>query len=39
MPAWQARIFAWLLRNTARASDFFRVPPEQVLEIGVRVSV
>jgi KUP system potassium uptake protein len=39
MPAWQARIFAWLLRNTARASDFFRISPEQVLVIGVRVAV
>lgn len=39
MPAWQTGIFAWLLRNTARPSDFFRVPPEQVLEIGVRVAL
>jgi KUP system potassium uptake protein len=39
MPVWQIGLFAWLLRNTARPSDFFRIPPEQVLEIGVRVAL
>jgi KUP system potassium uptake protein len=39
MARWRRRLFAWLLRNAQPAADFFRIPPERVIEIGTRIAI
>jgi KUP system potassium uptake protein len=36
---WRARVFSWMMRNAEPASDFFRIPPNRVIEIGTQVSI
>ena len=37
MVPWRQRFFAWMMRNAQPASDFFRMPPNRVIEIGTQV--
>jgi KUP system potassium uptake protein len=37
MPYWREALFATLYRNARTATDFFRLPPNQVVELGTRV--
>jgi len=39
MPLWQDRIFMFLQRNAASPTDFLRIPPGKVLELGEQVTV
>ena len=39
MALWRERLFIFLSRNSQRASSFFHIPPEQVVEIGVVVEI
>jgi KUP system potassium uptake protein len=39
MPIWQQRIFIMLTNQSARAIDFFRIPPDRVVELGMQMSV
>ncbi|OQW72397.1 MAG: potassium transporter Kup [Proteobacteria bacterium ST_bin13] len=39
MPLWQDRIFMFLQRNTSDPTDFLRIPPGKVLELGEQVTV
>lgn len=39
MPAWQTLLFEAISRNAQRATDFFKLPPEQVFEIGTQVEL
>lgn len=39
LPYWQERIFIWLNRNAARATAYYHLPEEQVLEIGLQVGL
>ncbi len=39
MPVWQSRFFIYLSRNSASASDYFRIPAGRVVEIGAQVNV
>ncbi|MBH0201652.1 MAG: potassium transporter Kup [Nitrospira sp.] len=39
MALWRERLFVFLSRNSQRASSFFHIPPEQVVEIGVVVEI
>ncbi|SHL44787.1 KUP system potassium uptake protein [Bradyrhizobium lablabi] len=39
LPAWQERIFAVMERNAVHVSDFFHLPPDQVVEIGRQVAI
>jgi KUP system potassium uptake protein len=39
MPHWQERIFASMLRNASHVTDYFRLPSEQVVEIGRQISI
>jgi KUP system potassium uptake protein len=32
-------VFAWLSRNVRAATDYFAIPPEQVIEIGSQVDL
>ncbi|MGH7924375.1 MAG: potassium transporter Kup [Candidatus Binatus sp.] len=39
MARWRARCFAVMSRNATRATAFFQIPPEQVVEIGIQVKL
>ncbi len=39
MALWRERLFVWMSRNAQTATHFFRLPPEQVIEVGVQVEV
>ncbi|TCD05031.1 potassium transporter Kup [Erythrobacteraceae bacterium CFH 75059] len=34
LPKWREKIFAWMLRNSATAMEFFRLPSNRVVELG-----
>ncbi len=36
---WRQGLFGWMLRNSQPASDFFRIPPNRVIEIGTQVVI
>lgn len=39
MPHWQGKLFALMVRNGMHVTDLFRLPSNQVVEIGRRVSI
>jgi KUP system potassium uptake protein len=39
MSYWRETLFATLYRNARTATDFFRLPPNQVVELGTRVTL
>ncbi len=39
MRRWRARLFAWLSRNAAGATDFFQLPPNRVVELGTQLEI
>jgi KUP system potassium uptake protein len=39
MPFWQQRIFIMLTNQSARAIEFFRIPPDRVVELGMQMSI
>jgi KUP system potassium uptake protein len=39
MARWRERLFVLLARNATRATAFFRLPPERVVELGVQVEL
>ncbi|MDE2446071.1 MAG: potassium transporter Kup [Alphaproteobacteria bacterium] len=39
MPFWQQRIFIMLANQSSRAIEFFRLPPDRVVELGMQMSV
>lgn len=39
MSRWQTMLFEGLSRNAQRATDFFKLPPDQVFEIGTQVEL
>lgn len=39
MPIWREHIFAWMFRNAMRATDYFRIPPNRVVELGTQVEI
>jgi KUP system potassium uptake protein len=39
MARWRVRCFAFMSRNAVRATAFFHLPPEQVVEIGIQVEL
>ena len=39
MPIWREKIFAFMSRNALRATAFFRIPAEQVFEVGTQVEL
>jgi KUP system potassium uptake protein len=39
MPLWQDRLFMFLQRNASDPTDFLRIPPGKVLELGEQVAV
>jgi KUP system potassium uptake protein len=39
MPLWQDRLFIILARNASDATDYFQIPTDRVVEIGMQVTV
>ena len=39
IPAWMARLFMLMARNSAPASDYFHIPAGRVVELGAQVNV
>ena len=39
MAAWREKLFVLMARNAVRATAFFRLPPERVVELGVQVEM
>jgi KUP system potassium uptake protein len=39
MAMWREKIFVLMARNAVRATAFFRLPPERVVELGVQVEM
>ncbi|MEZ6071459.1 MAG: potassium transporter Kup [Pirellulales bacterium] len=39
MAQWRERLFAWMSRNSQTATAYYRLPPDQVIEVGVQVEL
>jgi KUP system potassium uptake protein len=39
MALWREHVFAWMMRNAASANDFFRIPPNRVVELGSQIEI
>jgi len=39
MPLWRERLFVFLARNAVRATSFFKIPPDRVVELGMQVEL
>jgi KUP system potassium uptake protein len=39
MSMWREKLFVLMARNAVRATTFFRLPPERVVELGVQVEI
>jgi KUP system potassium uptake protein len=39
MAMWRERLFVLMARNAVRATTYFRLPPERVVELGVQVEI
>jgi KUP system potassium uptake protein len=39
MPLWQDHLFIFLMKNAANPTDFFKIPPGRVVELGAQVTV
>jgi KUP system potassium uptake protein len=39
MAIWREHLFAFMTRNALRATAFFKIPPNQVFEVGAQVEL
>ena len=39
MAVWREKLFAWMLRNSATAMEFFRLPTNRVVELGSQLEI
>jgi hypothetical protein len=39
MAGWRNTLFVFLSRNARRATNFFQIPPDRVVEIGMQVEL
>jgi KUP system potassium uptake protein len=39
MPLWRERLFVLMSRNAVRATSFFNIPPQRVVEIGIQLEL
>jgi KUP system potassium uptake protein len=39
MSLWREHLFAWMSRNATRATDFFNIPTNRVVELGAHVDI
>jgi KUP system potassium uptake protein len=36
---WEPELFAWMVRNAQSPMDFFKIPPNRVIELGTQVEL
>ena len=36
---WRERLFAWMRRNEARASAFYKIPPSRAIDFGIQIEI
>jgi KUP system potassium uptake protein len=36
---WRRTLFGWMLENSTSVADYFRLPPDRVIEVGARVAI
>jgi len=39
MALWRDHLFAWMSRNATRATDYFRLPANRVIELGTHIEI
>ena len=39
IPRWRERLFAWMRRNEARATAFYKIPTSRAIEFGIQVEI
>jgi KUP system potassium uptake protein len=39
MAVWREKLFAWMLRNAESAMEFFKLPPNRVVELGSQLRI
>jgi KUP system potassium uptake protein len=39
MPLWREKIFAFMARNAERPTAYFKIPPNQVIEVGIQIEI
>jgi len=39
MPSWREKLFILMFRNAGSAADYFRIPPNRVVELGTQVEL
>jgi len=39
MARWRVNLFIYMSRNASDATSFFNLPPERVIEVGVRLAI
>ena len=39
MPLWQDKLFIFLMKNAANPTEFFKIPPGRVVELGAQLTV
>jgi len=39
MARWRERLFAFMVRNALPATAFYRLPPDQVMEVGMQIKL
>ncbi len=39
MPLWQDKLFIFLMKNSANPTDYFKIPPGRVVELGAQITV
>jgi len=39
MPLWQDKLFIFLTKNAANPTDFFKIPPGRVVELGAQLTL
>ncbi len=39
MAIWREGLFAWMMQNAAKPSDFFKIPANRVVELGTKIEI
>jgi KUP system potassium uptake protein len=39
MAFWRDHLFAWMTRNAVRATDYFNIPANRVVELGTHIEI
>jgi KUP system potassium uptake protein len=39
MVRWREHLFAWMIRNSETPMEFFKLPPNRVIELGSQIEI